>query len=597
MKRYESITAEVLDAEQSAQPKRKRTAHTERNSHASAPASDTTPSLNGKPRPMVMVDVDEHRVNAEAAAALAGDPLLYQRAASLVRIVIDERESTERESTGIRRPRAPRIDVLARPLVREALARNISWQRFGEDESIVPAHPPGWCCSAVAAYGSWPGVRYLDGITDYPVLRPDGTVLETPGYDAGTALYLAWDGGALNIGNTHAAAIAAKDRLLDVVSDFPFAAPCHQSAWLAGLLTPLARYSFHGPAPLALIDSNTRGAGKGLLASVVSTTVTGNDFTIATYTRDDDEMRKRVTSLVLYGDRLVLLDNISGKLGSPVLDAVLTSTHWSDRLLGANRMMDGPLSICWFATGNNVAVAADTARRTMHVRLETAEEHPEKRSGFKHPRLLAHVKEHRRELLAAALTILRAYCAAGRPDMQLPSWGTYEAWSDLVRSAVVWVGLVDPAESRELLQATADTTAEAMSVILSGLHGHPVNHLGFTAAQLAALLNDATNTDDAVDEIKAAFATLCERLDARSIGYALRSVHRRVIGGMMLDYTESGGRTRRWKVSAIFSASQTSSSSSPLSLPESDNGDNSDNVSPPEKNHAGDGWGPYREGY
>ena len=95
---------------------------------------------------------------------------------------------------------------------------------------------------------------------------------------------------------------------------------------------------------------------------------------------------------------------------------MLTATSWEDRLLGVNRIVRAPLYVTWFATGNNVAIAADTARRVCHIRLESPEERPENRSGFRHPDLLRWVGENRQRLLGAAITILRAYFCAGRPD-------------------------------------------------------------------------------------------------------------------------------------------------------------------------------------
>src|SRR5262249_4882626 len=62
-------------------------------------------------------------------------------------------------------------------------------------------------------------------------------------------------------------------------------------------------------------------------------------------------------------------DNLEGRFGNAVLDAALTGTSWKDRILGVNRMAEAPLYMTWYATGNNVIVAADTARRVCHVRL------------------------------------------------------------------------------------------------------------------------------------------------------------------------------------------------------------------------------------
>src|SRR5262249_41125646 len=150
---------------------------------------------------------------------------------------------------------------------------------------------------------------------DHPVLRPDGTILVTSGYDAATGLYLDIGGVNLSVADkpTSADVEGAVHALLDVVQDFPFAGEIHKSAWVAALLTPLARFAFSGPAPLFLCDANVRAAGKGLLLDCISESNAGRRFTVATYTHDEDELRKRVTSLALAGDRLVLFDNLDGR--------------------------------------------------------------------------------------------------------------------------------------------------------------------------------------------------------------------------------------------------------------------------------------------
>jgi hypothetical protein len=44
--------------------------------------------------------------------------------------------------------------------------------------------------------------------------------------------------------------------------DSPFKTEALRAAWLAGVLTPIARFAFRVPAPLFLMDANVRGAGK-----------------------------------------------------------------------------------------------------------------------------------------------------------------------------------------------------------------------------------------------------------------------------------------------------------------------------------------------
>jgi hypothetical protein len=395
-------------------------------------------------------------------------------------------------------------------------------------------------------------VRHLEAVVDHPALRPDGTVLITPGYDATTGLLLDMAGKAPAVpaSPTKAQAEAARELLLNVVCDFPFEHPAHRAAWLGALLTPLARFAFSGPAPLFLVDANVRAAGKGLLLHTLSLILTGEEFTIATYTGDQDELRKRITSLAMSGDRLVLFDNLEGKFGNAVLDAALTATSWEDRILGVNRTVRVPLFITWYATGNNVIVGADTSRRVCPIRLESPDERPEDRTGFKNPDLLAYVKANRPRLLGAALTILRAYCAAGRPEQKLTPWGSFGGWSSLVRGAVVWVGLPDPREACRMFQAQADVAAEGMGQLLVYWQRMDPDGRGLTASEVIDTLfrNPPKPAPDWHADMKAAVESLIGRGDSRLLGYKLRAYRRRVFQGCFIDKVGKDHQAARWAV-------------------------------------------------
>ena len=55
------------------------------------------------------------------------------------------------------------------------------------------------------------------------------------------------------------------------------------------------------------------------------------------------------------------------KFGNAVLDAALTGTYWKDPILGVNRMVECPMLMTWYATGNNVAVEAAAPEATPPV--------------------------------------------------------------------------------------------------------------------------------------------------------------------------------------------------------------------------------------
>jgi hypothetical protein len=495
----------------------------------------------------IWVTPDEHLVNDEAVEALATDNTIYQRGGQLVHVIRDSSPAAE----GLRRPLAPRIEPLPKPLVRERLAASACWLLATNDVDYKQVRPPAWCIEAVHARGTWPGISHLEGVIDCPVLRPDGTILDRPGYDAKLGLLLEPTCPLPAIADqpTRADALAARDVLNEVVTDFPFERPEHAAAWLAALLTPLARFAFAGPAPLFLVDANVRAAGKGLLLQCIAQIVTGKEFAVASYNEDDDELRKLVTSLALAGDRLVLFDNIEGHFGSAVLDRALTGTTWKDRLLNTNRTAEMGLYMTWYATGNNVIAAADTARRICHCRLESPEEWPEERSQFRHSNLLSWVGANRGRLFVAALTILRAYCVAGRPDMHLQAWGSFEGWSQLVRSAIVWLDLPDPGCTRVFFQDSADPTAKTMGRLLRYWEQLPGSASGLTAAEVIKIYEQPpqpcpewyAGLVEALDE-------LLSKADARSLGNKLKKYRRTILGDRFIDVVGEENRAKRWRV-------------------------------------------------
>ena len=80
------------------------------------------------------------------------------------------------------------------------------------------------------------------------------------------------------------------------------------------------------------------------------------------------------------------------------------------------------------ASGNNVFMTEDFARRVLIARLESRLENPEERTDFKIDNLPAFVLEHRAHLVACALTMLRAYVVAGAPHQGCARWGSFEEW-------------------------------------------------------------------------------------------------------------------------------------------------------------------------
>ncbi len=503
-------------------------------------------------KPVIMLSSHEADINDEVLLALPKDQELFQRTGKLVHIV--ESPSCD----GINRPQSSlRIVSVTLAGLREKLTRVVYFAELNEhgdgEDDLKPKHPPKWCYEAIAVRGCWPGVRPLTGVVTAPVLRPDGTVLSSPGYDPQTGLLFDPQGISFPMIErpSHEDAVRAAVSLMDVVADFPFAKPDHGAAWLANLLTPLARFAFAGPAPLFLIDANVRGSGKSLLADVVSLIITGREMSRMTNPKDDDEARKRITALALAGDTLCLIDNIIGGLGCASLDAARTGTTWKDRILGRSEIVEMPLNVTWSATGNNVVLHADTSRRVAHIRLDSRLENPEEREGFKHPNLKAYVREHRPKLLADALTILAAYCHAGRPQQKLPPWGSFEGWSDLVRQAVVWCGQPDPGATRTELVEQSDREAIALRQLIAGWDELDPNYWGLTTSEILLRLSQHP---ERYEQVRNAILELCPPKAGHllpspgSLGKKLGHLRGRVVSGRFVDRRENRKKVSAWFV-------------------------------------------------
>lgn len=504
----------------------------------------------GRSRPKITVSTEQREVVDQALAALAPRSEIFRRGGCLVQLARDEVKA----KGIIRPPESPTIQPLARARLRELMSDSAWWL----DGKGKPVHPPTWAVEALMARGSWPEIAPLEGVVESPVLKPDGTVLDRPGYDPHTGLVFLPNAEfppmPANPGREEVS--QAIGLLLEAVRDFPFAAAAHRSAWLSSVLTGFGRFAFAGPSPLNLFDANVRGAGKSLLADVTGIIVVGRPMPRMAPAESDAEERKRITSIALAGDPMVLIDNVLGELGSAALDAALTATSWSDRLLGQNVHLRLPLKVIWFATGNNVVLRGDTSRRCLHARLESPEEYPERRSGFQHTNLLNWVSANRPVLVAAALTVLRGYVVAGRPDQGLAPWGSFEGWSALIRNALVWAGIEDPGETRAALQAESDRDREALERLLSGwkeaveLVGRPVS-----VTEVLKLLD---KEESGMAVLRSAIVEICaipagQLPKPRTLGNRLKSFSGRVIQGKALRPAGHSKFGKTWTVQEMLS--------------------------------------------
>lgn len=410
-------------------------------------------------RGQILASVDLHRVADESLKAIS--PHVFARNGVLCEVVRAERTF---------------INDLEAPGILDLMSRAAVYVRPDENKGLITQAAPKDVATILHARRRHEGVRVLEAITTAPVFLADGSILQERGYNAQARLYLEPDV-TVDVPEwpSRDVARAAVAQLRDLVCDFQFLTSADFSSWLAALLTPLCKSAIgNAPAPLTCISAAVPGSGKTFLAHIIGRIVTGAAADIRPYNpRDPAEWGKRLTSFVKSAAPVNLFDDVNGPIGDESLDRLITATSWSDRQLGGNDAPPLPVVGTWLASGNNIEPQGATVRRVLMVRLNVLEERPQDRTGFKHgsnPDM--HALAHRSAYLSAALTILRAYHCASRPDQRLPSWGSFGPWSDLVRGALVWAGCADPYETQrratlELHDTDHDTHDWWMGVIQS----------------------------------------------------------------------------------------------------------------------------------
>lgn len=364
-------------------------------------------------------------ITADAFAALLAKnepPTIFVRGAMLTRIRVDETDK-------------PSAEAMTDPAMRGVLDRVANFVRAkpikDTDELLyTPIPPPAEIVSDFTSLKAWDGVPALVGITTAPVVSPDGVLETSYGYLPSSKLYYHHSGLTLgNISATKANVEVAKKRIFhDMLGDFPFVDQASRANALAALLLPFIRPAFAGPSPLTLFDAPVEGTGKTLLATLIALVFNPSGPVLMTQGRDEDEWRKRITAALIAAPPHILIDNIRGKLDSAQLAAVLTATHWTDRILGQSREITVPNLAAWFGTANNVNLSGEMARRVVWVRLDAKSERPATRKKFRHDDIAQWVIDRRNELVTAALTLVNCWLQAGRPGGNVVV-GSYRPWA------------------------------------------------------------------------------------------------------------------------------------------------------------------------
>lgn len=369
-------------------------------------------------------------------------------------------------------------------------------------------------------------VRELVTVAAAPFLW-GAEIVDRPGYHAPSGIYLS---GLTSWRPMPQAEIM--EVLEDWWGDFPFARDCDRAHAVSLALLPFVRPAIAGPVPLHLIEAPLQGSGKTLLAQcALGPGLGGRKVAAERLGEDEGEVEKRIASILLSSPPAVLLDNQRGRLGSPALEAVLTSDSLSVRLLGGNERRELAARAVWVLTSNNAALSTDLVRRTVSVRLDHGVESAAQIQSWRHPDLWGWTLENGDRLRAALLSMIWIWIQRGRPApaQSLSSYGGYSAIVGGILSACGVPGFLG---DRAELAAGADPEGAEWAAFVRAWATAYGSELA-NAASLRALAYSSGYLD-------AVLGDGGERSQQIRLGRALERMRDRVFGGYRITRRTSG---------------------------------------------------------
>lgn len=250
-------------------------------------------------------------------------------------VSIDVRDGNRIEDIGL-------IEVSAGALVGIITAAARLGKYNEKQKAVVPANCPLHIADGyMKRKGRWE-LRPLTGITTAPTLRRDGSLLDHPGYGPDTGvLYIPQPDVELPEipeNPTREDALNALSVLKELICTYSFVLPEAHSVALAAMLAGIIRRILP-TAPGFAFTSPVPGSGKSLLCDTIAYLSHGCRPSSLTQ-GNEEETEKRISSALMRGDSVILIDNITQAITGAKLLSILIQQTADLRPLGAATWLD-----------------------------------------------------------------------------------------------------------------------------------------------------------------------------------------------------------------------------------------------------------------
>lgn len=435
--------------------------------------------------------------------------------------------------------------------------------RFNGPAAVLRDPPPA-VCKTIIDLRDGRALKKLNGLITAPTLRPDGTLLQRPGYDKETGLFYSGPRYQTRIplSPTREEAEQALETLWKPFSDFPFCSNLDRAVHLSAILTATVRAVLPA-APGFAYDAPIQGSGKTLLARCIGVLAQGEEPSVWPHTANtnDEETRKRIFTVLTSGKRVLIWDNVVGIFDSAALASCMTSPTYTDRILGKSDSTTVPNRMLLVLTGNNIQLQGEMPRRVLVSRIDPQTDKPFAREFAQDP--FSHCRAHRQTMVEAALTLIRAFITHGCREPIAGKLASFEEWDAWVRRSVIFAEELRPGMFGDVMDVikanqAVDPELETLVSLLSAWH----RAFGSAPVHASHVIQEALGPfgfpGGKHPELREALHGLPVRdarnLNAKSFGRFLGNRRDRRVGGFWLRAGPKSEDKQTWRVERLAPA-------------------------------------------
>jgi hypothetical protein len=441
-------------------------------------------------------------------------------------------------------------NTVINPLTQSSLLRSMSgsirWTKTNHQGNEVICDPPIKHIKVLFDAQVYSHLPPLIGLTRQPHMRDDDSVCTNSGYDALTGLFGVFDERDYKIPDspTKVDAINACSELKQLLSEFEFADPIDEAAAISAMLTATIRPSLP-TAPAFHMQAHQLASGKSFLTSLICCFSSSTAPSAVGFPTTDEECQKLLLANLLESPAAIVFDNLTTDLiPYKSLCSALTEEFLTGRLLGVSKTATVSTRALILSSGNNVTPIKDMARRCIAIHLDPKVETPASKKYVNNPVKL--VREKRERYVSLAITIIKAWIAAGKPIAKCSALASYDRWSELIRQPLLWLDLPDPA-TRVFQQLNVDPDRELLSRLIDRWD----HHFGNKPTMLRDAIELTVLTQNSAQELKEVFHEIADErgnINRRRLGRWIARHQGQVVNGRRLEKVSTKNSAEKWQV-------------------------------------------------